>query len=129
MSEPMQRRSPMPARKNTGPPGTPRQIGTVGHTEERAREMFRVVDIYKSSFRPLKATLSGPPERTLMKLVVDAETDKVVGAHILGPDTARWRSCCDFAETRRPQGGLRRNHRAAPHRRRGTRHHAPKSGG
>ena len=60
----------------------------MGYTEEHAREMFRAVDIYKSSFRPLKATLSGRPERTLMKLVVDAETDKVVGAHILGPDAA-----------------------------------------
>ncbi len=64
------------------------EIGTVGYTEERAREMFRAVDIYKSSFRPLKNTLSGRPERMLMKLVVDAETDKVVGAHLLGPDAA-----------------------------------------
>jgi glutathione reductase (NADPH) len=64
------------------------EIGTVGYTEEHAREMFRAVDIYKSSFRPLKNTLSGRPERTLMKLVVDGETDKVVGAHILGPDAA-----------------------------------------
>jgi len=64
------------------------EIGTVGYTEERAREMFRAVDIYKSSFRPLKNTLSGRPERMLMKLVVDAETDKVLGAHLLGPDAA-----------------------------------------
>jgi glutathione reductase (NADPH) len=64
------------------------EIGTVGYTEEQAREMFRAVDIYKSSFRPLKNTLSGRPERMLMKLVVDAESDKVVGAHILGPDAA-----------------------------------------
>ncbi len=64
------------------------EIGTVGYTEEHAREMFRAVDIYKSRFRPLKNTLSGRPERMLMKLVVDAETDKVVGAHILGPDAA-----------------------------------------
>lgn len=64
------------------------EIGTVGYTEEHAREMFRAVDIYKSSFRPLKNTLSGRPERMLMKLVVDAETGKVVGAHILGPDAA-----------------------------------------
>jgi glutathione reductase (NADPH) len=64
------------------------EIGTVGYTEEQAREMFRSVDIYKSSFRPLKATLSGRPERMLMKLVVDVESDKVVGAHILGPDAA-----------------------------------------
>jgi glutathione reductase (NADPH) len=64
------------------------EIGTVGYTEENAREMFRRIDIYKTSFRPMKNTLSGRPERTLMKLVVDAETDKVIGAHILGPDAA-----------------------------------------
>ena len=50
--------------------------------------MFRKVDIYKTSFRPLKNTLTGRPERVLMKLVVDAEMDKVIGAHILGPDAA-----------------------------------------
>ena len=64
------------------------EIGTVGYTEEKAREMFRKVDIYKTSFRPLKHTLTGRPERVLMKLVVDAETDKVIGVHILGPDAA-----------------------------------------
>jgi glutathione reductase (NADPH) len=64
------------------------EIGTVGYTEEEAREMYREVDIYKTSFRPLKNTLSGRPERTLMKLVVDAETDKVIGCHLLGPDSA-----------------------------------------
>jgi glutathione reductase (NADPH) len=64
------------------------EIGTVGYTEEQAREMFGSVDIYKSSFRPLKNTLSGRSERTLMKLIVDAESDKVIGAHILGPDAA-----------------------------------------
>jgi glutathione reductase (NADPH) len=64
------------------------EIGTVGYTEESAREMFRKVDIYKTSFRPLKNTLTGRPERVLMKLVVDAEMDKVIGVHILGPDAA-----------------------------------------
>jgi glutathione reductase (NADPH) len=64
------------------------EIGTVGYTEEEAREMYREVDIYKTSFRPLKNTVSGRPERTLMKLVVDAETDKVIGCHLLGPDSA-----------------------------------------
>jgi glutathione reductase (NADPH) len=64
------------------------EIGTVGYTEENAREMFRAIDIYKTSFRPLKNTLTGRTERVLMKLVVDAETDKVIGAHILGPDAA-----------------------------------------
>ncbi len=64
------------------------EIGTVGYTEESAREMFRAVDIYKSSFRPLKHTITGRTERMLMKLVVDAESDKVIGAHLLGPDAA-----------------------------------------
>ncbi len=64
------------------------EIGTVGYTEEHAREMFRAVDIYKSSFRPLKNTLPGRPWRMLMKLVVDAGSDRVVGAHLLGPDAA-----------------------------------------
>jgi glutathione reductase (NADPH) len=64
------------------------EIGTVGYTEEAAREMFREIDIYKSSFRPLKQTITGRSERMLMKLVVDAETDKVIGAHLLGPDAA-----------------------------------------
>jgi glutathione reductase (NADPH) len=64
------------------------EIGTVGYTEENAREMFREIDIYKSSFRPLKQTITGRTERMLMKLVVDAETDKVIGAHLLGPDAA-----------------------------------------
>jgi glutathione reductase (NADPH) len=64
------------------------EIGTVGYTEEHAREMFRSVDIYKSTFTPLKQTLTGRPEKMLMKLVVDAETDKVIGAHLMGSDAA-----------------------------------------
>jgi glutathione reductase (NADPH) len=62
------------------------EIGTIGLTEERARQGFRAVDIYKTSFRPMKHTLSGRDERMLMKLVVDAETDRVLGCHICGPD-------------------------------------------
>ncbi len=60
------------------------ELGTVGLTETEAREAYHCVDIYATSFRPLKATLSGRPEKTLMKLVVDGETDKVLGAHVLG---------------------------------------------
>jgi glutathione reductase (NADPH) len=56
----------------------------VGLTETQAREQLTRVDIYKSTFRPLKATLSGSKTRTLMKLVVDGTTGKVVGAHIVG---------------------------------------------
>ncbi len=62
------------------------EIGTVGMTEEVARQGFRKVDIYKTSFRPMKHTLSGRDERMLMKLVVDGETDRVLGCHICGPD-------------------------------------------
>jgi glutathione reductase (NADPH) len=64
------------------------EIGQVGATESDARERCRQVDIYKSSFRPLKDTLTGREEKMLMKLVVDGESDKVLGVHILGPDAA-----------------------------------------
>lgn len=61
-------------------------IGTVGLTEEEAREEGYRVKIYRSEFRPMKYTLSGREERSLMKLVVDDQTDKVLGAHMVGPD-------------------------------------------
>jgi glutathione reductase (NADPH) len=64
------------------------EIGTVGYTEEQAREMCRVIDIYKASFRPMRATISGRAEKVMIKLVIDAETDKVLGCHMLGPDAA-----------------------------------------
>jgi len=64
------------------------EIGTVGLSEESAREMGHVVDIYKIAFRPLKYTLAGREEKMLLKLVVDLESDKVLGCHILGPDAA-----------------------------------------
>jgi glutathione reductase (NADPH) len=62
------------------------EIGTVGLTEAKALERGHTIDIYKTSFRPLKHTLSGRDERSLMKLVVDAKTDNVLGCHILGPE-------------------------------------------
>ncbi len=61
-------------------------IGTVGLTEEQAKEQFADIDVYVSSFRPMKHTMSGRNERSLMKLVVDKASDKVVGAHMVGPD-------------------------------------------
>lgn len=64
------------------------EIGTVGLTEEQARDRCRVIDIYKANFRPMRATISGRDEKVLMKLVIDAETDKVLGVHMLGPDAA-----------------------------------------
>ncbi len=64
------------------------EMGTVGLSEAQARARHAAIDIYKSAFRPMKYTLSGRNERMLMKLVVDAETDVVLGCHILGPDAA-----------------------------------------
>lgn len=61
-------------------------IGTVGYTEEEARKKFGEVVIYRSEFRALKHTLSGNSARTLMKLIVDKATDKVVGLHMIGDD-------------------------------------------
>jgi len=61
-------------------------IGTVGLTEAEARAELGAVDIYRSSFRALKNTLSGNPEQTMMKLVVDRASDRVVGCHMVGPD-------------------------------------------
>jgi glutathione reductase (NADPH) len=60
------------------------EIGAVGLTEAEATQRYAALDIYKANFRTLKATLSGSQERTIMKLIVDAATDRVVGAHILG---------------------------------------------
>ena len=61
-------------------------IGTVGLTEAEARERYGAVDVYKSAFRPLRHTLSGRDERAFMKLVVDQNSGRVLGAHMLGPD-------------------------------------------
>jgi len=61
-------------------------IGTVGLTEEQAREQGHDVTIFESRFRPMKLTLTECQEKTLMKLVVDARTDKVLGCHMVGPD-------------------------------------------
>lgn len=60
------------------------EIGTVGLSEEEARATYDVVDIYRAAFRPMKATLSGRNERVVMKIVVDAISDRVLGVHILG---------------------------------------------
>jgi len=62
------------------------EIGTVGLSEEDAGHQFADVEIYRASFRPMRHTLSGRQERMLMKLVVDGESRRVVGAHVLGPD-------------------------------------------
>lgn len=61
-------------------------IGTVGLSEEQAREEGYEVQIFESRFRPMKLTMTECQERTLMKLVVDAKTDKVLGCHMVGPE-------------------------------------------
>ncbi len=63
-------------------------VSVVGLTEEEARKTFARVDIYRTSFKPLKHTLSGRDERTMMKMVVDAATGRVLGCHMVGADAA-----------------------------------------
>ncbi|CDZ51180.1 glutathione-disulfide reductase [Neorhizobium galegae] len=62
------------------------EIGTVGLSEEEAAKRYPELEVYRAEFRPMKATLSGRAEKMIMKLVVDAQSRKVVGAHILGHD-------------------------------------------
>ncbi|KRW58103.1 glutathione-disulfide reductase [Pseudomonas sp. TTU2014-080ASC] len=61
-------------------------IGTVGLTEEQAREQGYEISVFESRFRPMKLTMTDCQERTLMKLVVDAGTDRVLGCHMVGPE-------------------------------------------
>ncbi|MBI4692819.1 MAG: glutathione-disulfide reductase [Gammaproteobacteria bacterium] len=61
-------------------------IGTVGLTEEQARDVYGDVAVYTSSFTPLRYTISPVKERAFMKLVVDKASDRVVGAHMCGED-------------------------------------------
>jgi glutathione reductase (NADPH) len=62
------------------------EIGTVGLSEDEAAKRFDELEIYRAEFRPMRHTLAGRQEKMIMKLVVDAETRRVVGAHILGVD-------------------------------------------
>jgi glutathione reductase (NADPH) len=63
-------------------------VGTVGLSERDARAKFGAVDVYRTSFRPMKHTLTGRDERMMMKLVVEPKSDRVVGAHMVGTDAA-----------------------------------------
>jgi glutathione reductase (NADPH) len=63
-------------------------VGTVGLSEADARHKFGKVDIYQTRFRPMKTAFAGEDERCLMKLVVDAASQTVVGCHVVGPDSA-----------------------------------------
>ena len=64
------------------------EVGAVGLTEAEARAKLAQTDVYKSMFRPLKATLSGRDTTVLLKLIVDGQTDRVVGCHIVGEGAA-----------------------------------------
>jgi glutathione reductase (NADPH) len=72
-------------------------VGVVGYTEKEAREKFGRVDIYRTEFRPMKATLSGSQQRMMMKLVVDAETGRVLGCHIVGEGAPEMIQCLAIA--------------------------------
>jgi glutathione reductase (NADPH) len=73
------------------------EIGTVGQTEDEARALGREVVIFRTSFRPMKATLSGSQSRTLMKLVVDKASDRMLGVHILGEGAGEMIQCVGIA--------------------------------
>ena len=62
------------------------EVGTVGLSEEAACAAYKAVDVYKTEFRPMRNILAGRDERTFMKVVVDAITDRVLGVHIMGPE-------------------------------------------
>lgn len=61
-------------------------VGTCGLSEAKARRVYGDVEIYRSTFTPMKHTLTGKSEKTLMKLIVDATSDRVVGFHMVGPE-------------------------------------------
>ncbi len=61
-------------------------LGTVGLTEEEAREKYGKIEIYKTRFTPMKLSLTDSNEKTFMKLIVNRKSDRVVGAHMIGPD-------------------------------------------
>ncbi len=72
-------------------------VGSVGYAEHEAREKFGKIDIYKTDFRQMKHMLTGDEQRTFMKIVVDADTDKVVGVHIVGEHSPEMIQCLAIA--------------------------------
>ena len=100
------------------------EIGTVGMTEDDARASATATSTStRPAFRPLKGTLTGRSDRMLMKLVVDADTDRVLGAHVLGPGAGEMAQLLGIpVKMRRHQGRFRRHHGRPPDRRRGARH-------
>lgn len=75
------------------------EIGVIGCGEAAARAIYGDIDVYKTAFRPMKATLSGADDRVLMKLIVDKATDKVVGVHIVGHDAGEMIQLAGIAVT------------------------------
>lgn len=73
------------------------EIGTVGLSEAEARASTGKVDVYKAQFRPMKATLTGRETKVLMKLVVDGDSDRVLGIHIIGEGAAEMVQCLAIA--------------------------------
>ena len=72
-------------------------VGSVGYAEHEARKEFKNIDIYKTDFRSMKHMLTGSQERVLMKLVVDGDTNRVLGCHIVGADAAEMIQCVAIA--------------------------------
>lgn len=75
------------------------EIGVIGCGEDAARATYGEIDVYKTAFRPMHATLSGASDRVLMKLIVDRATDKVVGLHIVGHDAGEMIQLAGIAVT------------------------------
>ena len=76
--------------------GTP-EVGMVGLAEDYARTQYKNLDIYRTAFRPMKATMSGRDTQIFMKLVVDGDTDRVLGCHIIGEAAAEMIQCVAIA--------------------------------
>ena len=72
-------------------------VGSVGYAEHEARKEFKNIDIYKTEFRSMKHILTESGERVLMKIVVDGDTDRVLGCHIVGEDAAEMIQCVAIA--------------------------------
>ena len=99
-------------------------IATCGLTEEQAAE-HGPVDVYVTKFTPMRHTLTGRARKSMMKLVVDQASQKVVGAHMLGEDAPEiMQGLAHCHRDGRHQGGLRPHHRHPSDRGRGVRHAA-----
>ncbi|MGO4388800.1 glutathione-disulfide reductase [Microvirga sp. 2YAF29] len=75
------------------------EIGVIGYGEDAARTIYGEIDVYRTAFRPMKATISGGSERVLMKLIVEKATDKVRGVHIMGHDAGEMIQLAGIAVT------------------------------